>query len=414
MKIILIYSVLFTFFINEVVGHLDIFRGLSLFNLNIYLLLFAWAWKVAQTREIYESNNVNKYMILLIIVVLVSISVKMLRGEMPDLSIMHELILFKSWLNPMLLFFILYNIIDDEKTCNQILLGLYCLFLALILNQFAAIFGLTAYKAGYIAKTGRAGGFSAPGTYAITLVLFFPFVLSGARSLLYKRSNLFKIGCIVLVFLTLVAIVCAGSRNGVVSFFVSMLVYLMILKREKIMGFIPIIFLIITMIVIGVTAFAVTPSSVKEIVIERFVPGDSYATDINEYTSGRIGLYKSGLKFFAERPLLGHGQSFFSAHNEYLRYLVEYGIVGLVVYLLIFFKIFQNIWHSLKTTTSAWRKQLYISYIAGFLGYMTGLSATNAGPSIVIFWIYTTTILKYAQLDMDEKGISPGLNNSIT
>ena len=39
---------------------------------------------------------------------------------------------------------------------------------------------------------------------------------------------------------------------------------------------------------------------------------------------------------------------------------------------------------------------------------MVGMFATNTGPSLVIFWIYTAVIYKYAQLDMDKKEIYLG------
>jgi len=70
---------------------------------------------------------------------------------------------------------------------------------------------------------------------------------------------------------------------------------------------------------------------------------------------------------------------------------------------MIFLKIYQNVRQALETTTTPWKQQIYISYIAGLCGYMVGIFATNAGPSLVIFWIYTALILKYAQLDMDKK-----------
>jgi len=221
MKIILIYFLLFTFYIDQVrgaVGFSHMLKGLSLFNLNLYLLLIVWLLAIVQRRKIFMPNNINKLLILMGLVVLMSIFVKILRGEIPDISIMNEIILFKAWLNPVLLFFILFNIIDDEETCNRTLLGLYFLFLALIVTQLLATFGITGYKAEVIAKLGRAGGFSASGVYAVSLVLFFPFVLSG--SVLMKISNLFKTGCITLVFLILVGLVNAGSRNGAVAFFV--------------------------------------------------------------------------------------------------------------------------------------------------------------------------------------------------
>lgn len=362
-------------------------------------------------------NNINKLLILMGLVVLMSIFVKILRYEIPNISIMNEIILFKSWLNPMLIFFILFNIIDDEETCNQVLLGLYFLFLALILTQLSATFGFIGYRAESIAEHGREGGFGAAGVYAVSLVLFFPFVLSG--SVLMKRSNLFKTGCITLVFLILVGLVNAGSRNGAVAFLCSMLVYLLILKRKKIMGLLPIILLIIAMLVAGTAAFVVSPSSVKTVVSERFDPSTS--KDLNAYSSGRTEIWKNGWKLFIDSPLIGHGRYSYrilsqlrgypvygAPHNEYLKYLAEHGLIGLIVFLLIFFKIFQNIWQSLETTTDPWGKQLYISYIAGLCGFAVGMFATNMGAAMNLFWIYTAVIYKYSQLDMDKKVISEG------
>ena len=279
MKIILIYFLLLTFYIDQVMGLKIVqVKGFSLFNLNIYLLLFVWAVNAIQRREIFQSNNVNRYIILMGFVVLMSIFVKILHGEIPNISIKSEIIDFKQWLDPVLLFFILFNIIDDEETCNLTLLGLYILFLALILNQIFAIFGITDYMKGY-AWSGRVGGFGAPGEYAITLTLFFPFVLSG--SFLMKRSSLFKIGCIFLVFLSLMSMIITGSRNGAVSLLFCILVYLLILKRKKIVGMLSIIILLIAMIVAGTTAFVVSPPVVKMAVSERFDPTPALRTLTN-------------------------------------------------------------------------------------------------------------------------------------
>lgn len=425
MKIILIYFILFTFYIDQVMGGVGFFqvKGLSLFNLNIYLLLMFWAFNVViQRRKVFQSNNLNKYIVLMGFVVLMSTFVKVLHGEIPYISIKDEILNFKGWLNPVLLFFILFNIIDNEETCNRVLLGLYFLFLALILTQLFATFGVTGYKARTIEKFGRAGGFGAAGEYAISLVLFFPFVLSG--SFLIKRSMLFKIGCQILVFLILVGLVNAGSRNGAVSFVFSMLVYLLILKRKKKMGMLPIIFFIIAMIVTGTTAFVVSPSNVRMEVSDRFDP--SNAEDLAAFTSGRTVIWKYGWKLFVDSPIFGHGRDsylkisylrgyiFGSPHNDYLRCLVEHGLVGLIIFFLIFFKIFQNIWQSLETTTDPWGKQLYMSYIAGLSGYMAGIFATNAGPSMFVFWIYTAVIFKYAQLDMDKKEISVAKSETVS
>jgi len=419
MKIILIYLTLLTFYINEVLGAVGFgVKGLSLFNMIVYLFLLFWGVSVViQRRKVFRSNNLNKYIILMGFIVLISTFVKIYHGEIPNISIKYEIINFKQWLNPVLLFFILFNIIDDEKTCNRTLLGLYFLFLALILAQLSATFGITSYKAATVERYGRAGGFGAPGEYSISLALFFPFLVSGIFFI--KRSGLFKIGCIILGFLTLIGLINAGSRNGAVAFFISMIVYLLILKRKKIMGIIPIYFLIVAIIAVCAIAFVASPTSVKVAVSERFDPSSS--EDLSEYTSGRLLLWENGWKLFIDSPIFGHGRNSFETlsrlrgylfygapHNEYLRYLVEYGLIGLIVFCLIFFKIYQNIWQSMETTAEFKGNHFYIymSYLAGLCGYMTGMFATNTGPSLVIFWIYTAVIYKYAQLDLDKKETS--------
>jgi O-antigen ligase len=110
------------------------------------------------------------------------------------------------------------------------------------------------------------------------------------------------------------------------------------------------------------------------VVGERFDPSTS--EDVRSYTSGRTELWKNGWKLIVDSPLIGHGRNSFrilsqlrgyryygSPYNEDIRASAEHGLIGLIVFLLIFFKIFQNIWQSLETTTNSWGKQLYISYI---------------------------------------------------
>jgi len=117
MRIILIYFLLFAFWAELALGvKLTHIKGFSLFNLSIYLLLFAWGYTILTKRRLYESNNINKYIIFLSLVVLCSILVKYSLGEIYYISIKEEVITFKKWVTPLIIFFLLYTIIDDEKT----------------------------------------------------------------------------------------------------------------------------------------------------------------------------------------------------------------------------------------------------------------------------------------------------------
>ena len=115
MRIILIYLLLFTFYVDQVTGPVGFsqIKGLSLFNLSIYLLFIVWAATTIQRRQVFQPNNVNRYILLMVFIVLMSTFVKIFRGEIPNISIMNEILGFKRWLNPVLLLFILFNIIDE-------------------------------------------------------------------------------------------------------------------------------------------------------------------------------------------------------------------------------------------------------------------------------------------------------------
>ena len=418
MKIFFIYTLLITFYIDQVLGAAGIshiMRGLSLKNFNIYLLFIVWLISIMKRdrKSIFIPNSTNKYIFIMCIIVLMSIFVKILHSEI-KINIKYEFILFKGWFDPVFIFLILYNIVANRDTCNRVLFGLSLLNFALILTQLSATYGYSEYRAETIIQNSRAGGFGAPGEFAISLVLFLPFFLS--QVILANKNRLLKIYFIFLVVLNFVGLVNAGSRNGAVSLFICITVYAVLLIRNRILGFIPITLMFIGVIIAGICAFYVSPSNVKIVVSERFDPNS--AKDLNKYTSGRTENWKDGLKLFFDSPIFGHGQNSYrqlkevrkyintkAAHNEYLKHLVEYGIIGFIFYCLIYLSILINIKESIKHSISLRERLLYISYIAGFMGYTVGLFATNGGPSLYLFWIYTAIVYKYGYFNKERKEI---------
>ena len=122
MKIFLFYFMLFALWAEHAL-HISLsqIKGLSLSNLAVYLLLFAWAFRIAFQRKFFDSNNVNKYLMLIIFIGLVSIPVKIWFAEIPNTSVLNEIIYWKNWADPFILFFVLFNIIDDEKSVRRTL-----------------------------------------------------------------------------------------------------------------------------------------------------------------------------------------------------------------------------------------------------------------------------------------------------
>ncbi len=411
MKTFLIYFLLFDYWAEKVMGlGLTNIVGLSFFNLIIYIFLFLWAFSVIKNRKIVEPHKVNKYLLLMVLVMLVAIPIKILGGEIPNVSISNELIYVKNWLNPILLFFVLFNIVDDEKTCKRALLGLIALLAITVSSQFLGVFGIIEYDIARLAKQGRVAGLGDANDYASLLVLFIPLLLS---SFLFKRGAAIKSAAAILLFLSFSGLIITGSRGGALSFLFSMLIYFLLLYREKIVNLRKIILLCMMLTVVSGVVFLILPSKVTDAVTARFDPAQS--EDLRELTSGRTLIWSCGLRLFMESPIFGHGNGAFLplvekkfsirgvAHNQYLEHLVNYGILGLTILLMIFFILFQYVWNQIQATRDIWNKQLYISYIAGFSGYIFSLLSINMSYSKFPFWIYAALICTYVRLEMNEK-----------
>jgi O-antigen ligase len=409
MKTTLVYFFLFAFWAEQALGiSLSQIKGFSLSNFAVYLLLFAWAFKIAFQRKFFESNNVNTYLMLMIFIALVSIPLKIWHGEIPSEGVLNELIHWKDWADPLILFFILFNVIDDERSCKGVLLGLILFLFITALTTPLISLGVIHIRKLPDFYYGRASGFSDPNQYASFLVLFIPLVLT---YFLFTKYLITKMAIGILLAVSFIALVTTGSRGGAISFLLSMAIYLLLMKRENILNFNYIILVLIALMILSFSSFVLAPSSVKEHVMSRFDPTDSETMDEISGAHGRAKFWQNGLRFFMERPILGHGQNTFSLlnkkkfggpgapHNHFLMQLVHFGIVGLTIYIMIFTKVFLHVWHDVKATKDLWRRKLYISFIAGFLGYTFSMLAVDLGPPRYLFWIYTAIMYSYIKSD---------------
>jgi len=411
MAVIVIYIFIFVFWAEQVLGlGFSKIKGLSLLNVSYYLLLVAWALKIIKTRKLFEPNDMNKYLILMIFVVLVSIPIKILLDEIPNISVMKEIIFAKSWTNPLILFFILVNIIDDKSTCNNTQLGLVLFLLVTVSSTLLVTYGVV--EIGNLrVHDGRATGFAESNQYAGFLVLFIPLLFS---FFLNQKSSLPKAISAFFLIITLMGLFVTGSRGGALSFLFSIIVYLLILKREKMIKIATVISVVLTLLVVGGISYVVVPPDMKEGISTKFDPSDS--DDLADYTSGRTDFVANGIKLFIESPIFGHGQQTFiplsklrgfpkiaNSHNDYILHAVHYGSIGLVIFLMLFTKVFQHVWHRFNITTDSWSKYLYASYLAGFLGYAFSMLSVNMFAPRYLFWMYTAIIYKYSQLEMTKR-----------
>jgi len=422
MNIILFYFLLFVFWIERA-GNFSLtpIKGLSLMNLTIYMLLFYLAVKiVVLKRKLWEPNNINKSLFMLILVFAFSILIKIMLGEVQIIRISQEIIILKNLCEPFLLFFIIFNLLETEEDCQRAIRGLLILLVLTLLTMFLVTSGiiefgrLKVYSGEYSA--GRSSGFGNPNDYASYLVIFIPLILS---SFLFQQTLFKRVGSVLLLLMTLIGLIITGSRGGILSLIFSLLVGLWALNHEKMIRFRTIILVGPIFILLCIGSYALAPSQVKETLEKKLDPNQMDSgrmQGIDRFTSGRTLILRSGLALFIESPIYGHGQNTFLplqeqrfgiiavAHNRYLSYLVEFGIIGLSIYIMILIKIGRHIWCRIKTSKEFQKKVLYMSYFAGFCGYSFSLLAINATNSPYLFWIYTAVIYKYSQIG-HQKGL---------
>lgn len=386
-------------------------QGLSLMNIVIYLLLFAWMLTAVSKHKIFESNNVNKYLILMVFIIFISSPLRLWRGEFPEVKMVSDLISIKNWFNPFLLFFIVFNIIDEPENCKRTLVGL--IVLLVVTASTSPLISLGVVKFGVVKSFyhGRAGGFDDPNVYAAFLVLFIPLLMT---YLLSQKGTLVKSVNILFLFVTFLALIITGSRGGAISFVIGIGTYAFLLNRARILEARKIVILLVMVVVIASISYLFAPHQLKKTVNERF--NVTEYENVDEFSAGRLMIFRKGLEFFMERPIFGHGYNTFTklmskrlgiranSHNEYLAHLVHYGLIGLGVYIMILSRIFHYVWYCLKTTTDQWSRRLYISYIAGFSGYAVSMLAVNMTSTRYLFWIYTAVIYRYSQLENNKQG----------
>jgi len=407
MIVVLFYIFLFVFWLENVVGfQLTHTKGLSLLNLVLYMMLVLWLFQVIRKRRIIERCKVNKYIFVLSFVVLLSIPIKLLLKELPNLSLYNELTNLKGWLNPILLFFIIYNLTDDRKAASRIVQALTLFFVGTIITTLGVSLDIFHLGKLRIVQGTRTAGFAEPNQYAAYLVLFLPLLYSKTIFLkgLGKRFLFFLMACggLVSLFIT-------GSRGGFLSLLFSIGVYIALLLKKRLADLRTVVVTALIVIPILVsTAFLITPKQTRSSVESRF--NISHFKSLDDLTSGRFTLWQGGVKLFFKRPILGHGiasyvplmKKYFliggNSHNDYLLYLVHYGMIGLLCFLLVLWSIYSEVTKYAYEVADKEFRLLGLSYIAGFAGYAFAMLGVNIIQPRYFFWIYTAVTMKWGKL----------------
>jgi len=236
------------------------------------------------------------------------------------------------------------------------------------------------------------GSFTDPHSFALYLLLSLPFIISISISKIKDKFRKEWIWLIICLFF----IILSGTRGiwlGVVFGFIA-IIYLLFRKMNLRQSISPLlVILVIFVFFIPIVSIFTTIPQFKEssssqdnaLILKRLTS----ILDLDEASNqGRIYIWKRSLESFKNYPLLGIGTGNFpvvlnqdialakagsSAHNLYLNFLVENGIFGFILVLLIIIEILLTVLNILKLNIPNQKKLMIVSLFV-FLVWTFGYS----------------------------------------
>jgi len=216
------------------------------------------------------------------------------------------------------------------------------LLTAYVFGAYVAVFGtIIAYRkeAGLLRRF-TAGG-SDPNDLAMTLALALP--MAWYLGITY-RQPLLRWACRAYLPVGLVAIGLTGSRGGMLASMIGLLIVplsMTTLSPGR---------LVTAVAMLGISG-ALAVAYIPDRIVERLATTGSEVEDFS--FGGRFKLWVAGVEAFTQRPVIGYGTGGFKAavtpklgqmsqvaHNSYVSVLVEQGVVGFLLYAMMFVAVF--------------------------------------------------------------------------
>jgi putative inorganic carbon (HCO3(-)) transporter len=239
--------------------------------------------------------------------------------------------------------------------------------------------------------------------YAFYLVIILILITS---ALLQEKSGLKRQGLFILLSLLGVQLIFTYARGAWMSLVLALLI-LGVVKHRKL--------LILAPLGVGLAIY-LFPS-----IVERFAPIMNSSSLENTSLAWRINLWLLSINYFIQHPILGIGfgnyifveyqmiDVYIGAHNDYLRILVETGVIGFSCFIGLLLSLLRFGIKAYKKTHNTFHKHLCLGFLGLWAGYVMISISENFFNQGIIQWYFWTYAAVIAAIYMRN---SNGLTNS--
>lgn len=282
-------------------------------------------------------------------------------------------------------FFITANHIRDRRQLQRLLVTAFATCL------IAALMGIAQIPTGHRVGAPFEGDYGEPNTFGGYLVFMLALILGMALS---ATSLPARLGWFAFAGLATLPLLFTLSRSSWLAA-VPMLLTLILLSRRRLLLIVPL-----------AAAIAFAPVLLPESVIKRYRYTLHEKIDRGEYriggarfdlsTSARLDSFIQGFKGWTQRPFFGYGVTGFAFMDaQYVRVLVEAGLVGLLAFLWLLWRTLRMAWGTYNRTRGTPYEGLALGYTAGLIAMY--VHAIGANTFIIVrimepFWFITAII----------------------
>jgi len=290
-----------------------------------------------------------------------------------------------------LIYFMVVNNLDSERKAKRFI------FIAFLTAFLIAIFAISQIPSGERVTAPFEGKTGEPNT--LGGYLLFMIALAGGIFLTTGSSKeRFRWGIFALVLI--VPFLYTLSRTSWLAALPAAIVFLILSDKR-----IPVLFLLI-FLVVGLVIFA--PSKVRERIDYTFNQPPARGqiqvggVKLDTSASARIRSWRFGLNGWTKHPLFGYGVTGFAFMDaQYIRTLVETGLVGFFIFLYLLFRIYREAIKVYRKLSSPFYRGIVMGYIAGFVGLI--FHGIGANTFIIIrimepFWLFTAIVIMLPDL----------------
>ncbi|HWR83195.1 MAG TPA: O-antigen ligase family protein [Candidatus Deferrimicrobium sp.] len=288
----------------------------------------------------------------------------------------------KDFLKTLIFYYLIVAIIDTRRK-----FAAFVIVYAAMIGKIAVDAYRSYIAGGFIhtmgvdrlAGTTSAGG--DPNSLAATMAISIPLVIAGV---IYFKNTFVKVGLLALSAGMTYLIMITGSRGGLLSF-VGVLCGGFLYTRHKLVA-------IFSVCILAVGLWTILPEQYRTR-YETLVDVD----DANEVSSGRVDIWKAGLKMIVGRPITGVGAGafqwaaasgsfgygrFMQPHNLVIQILATTGIVGFAAWSVFFVNLVRRLrelkGHVLKSPEHRWVSVFGKGFVVSLIGLgVAGLFGHN-------------------------------------